>query len=284
MTLRRIGVGIGLTKFSMMTSGWRLALTALCFGMSVGTPAMAEEKTAKGKPARHIAWIIANTDYLRLPKLQTPLNDARAMAEKLRKSGFAVVLETYDAGQKEMGEALEKFRKTIKPADVVVVTYSGASFEIGKKLFIAPVDMTVPKNLKNLALNPTPVGDILQAMDTSKNLRLMLFDGPRHSPLYEPIAGASGESNRECQDISPGRVVFYSTKRGATALDVPPADRKAKHSPFANAVLKSFSLDDLHGFYAEVFKSVAAVSYMRQLPVMCGLEDLSAAHLVRKGR
>lgn len=74
---------------------------------------------------KRLALVIANQDYQRWDKLDTPLADANAMAGLLRsRFGFNVTLVS-NATRQDMLQALGKLRATAGPDDQVIVFYAG---------------------------------------------------------------------------------------------------------------------------------------------------------------
>lgn len=71
------------------------------------------------------ALVIGNADYVHLPKLDTPVNDAQAVSALLRDQyGFAVTT-LVDASWVEMREALASYRNTLTEGDNLLIYFAG---------------------------------------------------------------------------------------------------------------------------------------------------------------
>src|SRR5215831_18543354 len=111
----------------------RLALLfALIFAVASTAPAFASGD-------RH-ALVIGNARY---PDADTPLkepiNDARDVADELKRSGFNV-----DAGENLTGDAMrrafDRLYAKIKPGDVVLLFFSGYAIQSNRQSYMIPVD------------------------------------------------------------------------------------------------------------------------------------------------
>ena len=69
------------------------------------------------------ALVIGNAAYTEGP-LKNPVNDARAMDDKLTALGFKV-MKVEDLKRQQIGRTLTALAKTLKPGDEVVVFYAG---------------------------------------------------------------------------------------------------------------------------------------------------------------
>src|SRR5271168_466098 len=58
---------------------------------------------------KRVALIVGNSDYLNVPRLANPANDARLMADTLRALGFAIV-----AGAAQLNLDESKFRQLVR--------------------------------------------------------------------------------------------------------------------------------------------------------------------------
>src|SRR5262245_53309528 len=104
----------------MSRSAVRLAIVALSLTIGSTLPAQAEKR---------VALLIGNNTYESIPKLQTAVNDARAVGATLRALGFSVSI-TENRSRRAMSEALLAFDKAIEPGDVALFYFAGHGFEI----------------------------------------------------------------------------------------------------------------------------------------------------------
>src|ERR1700689_2035030 len=82
--------------------------SCLAAGLAMGAAVFAAPGTAHADPEKRVALVIGNGDYKSAPHLDNPANDARAIAETLKKLGFEVV-DGYDLDFSQMRRALSKF-------------------------------------------------------------------------------------------------------------------------------------------------------------------------------
>src|SRR4051812_7284346 len=83
-----------------------------------------------------VALVIGNSAYPAAP-LNNPVNDANAMAAKLRTLGFDVILRT-DANQRAMSRAIGEFGKQLKLGSVGLFYFAGHGIQVRGKNFLVP--------------------------------------------------------------------------------------------------------------------------------------------------
>ena len=93
--------------------------------------------------AERLALVIGNAKYpdAEAP-LKEPINDARAVAEELKRDGFNVEIGenlTVDA----MRRAFEKRYGKIKPGSVALVFFSGYGVQANRQSYMIPVDAQI---------------------------------------------------------------------------------------------------------------------------------------------
>ncbi len=100
----------------------RLLLTLLAI-LSFGGPAASQTETRFGN---YHALIIGNNDYVHLPRLQTAVADAAAVAELLRsRYAFKEVTLLLNARRADILRAMNKLRATLSTDDNLLVYYAG---------------------------------------------------------------------------------------------------------------------------------------------------------------
>jgi len=78
---------------------------------------------------RYHALVVGNQTYRHLPRLQTPIADAQAVAAVLRADyGFAAVTVVTDATRADMVRALDDLRRTLTEQDNVLIYYAGHGY------------------------------------------------------------------------------------------------------------------------------------------------------------
>src|SRR5262245_50651790 len=91
---------------SMSITGAVLGLLLSAVGLAIGWagPALAEKR---------VALLVGNNGYENVPRLETAINDARALAETLKALGFKVLVGE-NQSRRSMSEALLAFDRTIE--------------------------------------------------------------------------------------------------------------------------------------------------------------------------
>src|SRR5437868_788897 len=209
---------------------WLLA--AWCFS---GSPALAEKR---------VALVIGNSAYQNVSRLGNPANDASAMTETLKGAGFDLVETRRDLKTSEMRRALRDFSDKTRDADVAVVYYAGHGIEVDGTNYLIPVDAVLERDTdaydEAIALDR-----ILQAIEPSKQLRLVILDACRDNPFVKSmkrtVASRSlGRGLAGVEPSQPNTLIAFAAKGGSTA-----DDGATDHSPFTTALLKHLATPGL---------------------------------------
>src|SRR5258705_12109532 len=116
------------TRMSAVTCAIIAWLVALC-----PAPTIAAEQ--------RVALVIGNGAYPSA-RLANPVNDANAMAAKLRTLGFDVILRT-DASQRDMSRAISDFGEKLKLGSIGLFYFAGHGVQVRGKNFLIPVDAEI---------------------------------------------------------------------------------------------------------------------------------------------
>ena len=127
-------------------------------------PAFAEER---------VALVVGNGTYARAPRLPNPLNDAEDVAAALKRSGFEIIVAT-NLDKAGMEEAMIKFARAARNADVAMFYYTGHALQFGGINYLVPVDaqLSDEADLRRLVRLDDVIADVQQA----KNLRIIVLD------------------------------------------------------------------------------------------------------------
>jgi uncharacterized caspase-like protein len=215
---------------------------AVAFVLWAGlSPALAE---------RRVALVIGNSDYLDVPVLENPRNDAEDVAAALKRLGFETVV-SLDADRDGMQKAIDDFSAQVEGADVALFYYAGHAMQHQGVNYLIPID----GNLSNAAglRRMTRLNDIVSDVKRAKALRIMVIDACRDNPLADKleggtqVAGASRSvglaklartmAKTAPQSAEPvnrgGDIIVYAAEAGHTA-----ADGVGRNSPFSAAFVK----------------------------------------------
>ena len=162
-----------------------------------------------------VALVIGNTDYKTAP-LKNPSNDARAMAERLRKLGFEVV-ERNNLKTREIPGTLREFRSRLKPGAVALFFYAGHGVQIKGVNYLPAVDADITSE-EDVTMQSIDVNRILEILDESKTrLNLVFLDACRNNPFTRSFRSSAAGLAKV--DAPSGTLISFATRPGSTAYD-----------------------------------------------------------------
>ena len=195
-----------------------------------------------------VALVIGNRSYVVSP-LVNPINDARAVKDRLQAVGFKVLYyEDLKVGQ--IGDVLEQLHATLKPGAAFVFFYAGHGTQIDGENFFPAIDarMTSAFQMPTQSLELARVIKVAESRKAAMNL--LILDACRDNPWQV----ASRTAARGLSKIEPaaGTLVFYATRPGSVAAD----GSKAGHGLFTYHLLQHLNTPMTP--VEQVFKRVAA--------------------------
>ena len=154
-------------------------------GLAIGSAMFAAPGTAQADPEKRIALVIGNGDYKIAPHLDNPPNDARAIAESLRKLGFEVV-DGYDLDFYHMRKAVSNFSAALPDAKSAVLYYAGHGVSVDGEDFLLPVDidLTSPGDLDFGAIS---VQAVIKQMTREERANIVFLDACRDNPFADAL-------------------------------------------------------------------------------------------------
>jgi outer membrane protein assembly factor BamB len=181
--------------------------------------------------AARTALVIGNSAYPFGP-LVNPANDAKLIAETLKKTGFDVPV-VLDANRVTMQSALIDFSRDIRSKDTVgLFYYAGHGAQVNGANYLVPVDADIKSEaeVKIFAINVDEFISTLERADGRTNI--VILDSCRNNPF----GSGTRSINRgmALPDAPAGTFVALSTSPGAVALD-----GEGANSPYAEALAKS---------------------------------------------
>ncbi len=203
---------------------------------------------------RYYAVVIGNNNYKKLPKLNTAVEDAKAVAATLERDyGFTVSLLT-DVSEEQVIGALATLRRTLTAKDNLLIYYAGHGWydEGAERGYWLPVD-AVADNQSHWISN-ADVTDVLKAMQ-AKHV-LVVADSCYSGSLTRGLAIGSGSSSYY-EDIIKRRARTVLTSGGLEpVLDA----GGGGHSVFAKAFLDALQTNngviDGEGIYHRIYDQV----------------------------
>lgn len=201
---------------SMLT---RSCLAAMGFWalMCTAQPATKGDAPAAGAVAKseRLALVIGNAAYKDVP-LFNPVNDARDMADLLRRNGFEVILRE-NASLKEMHLALREFGDRLTREKLGVFFFAGHGVQVRGRNFLIPVDADIARE-DEVAFSAMDLQAVLEKMDSARNhTNLVMLDACRNNPFSSRFRLANVGLAQI--DAPPGSVIAFATAPGSVAED-----------------------------------------------------------------
>src|SRR6202021_3771577 len=188
--------------------------------------------------ADRFALVIGNAKYpdAEAP-LKEPINDARDVADELKRDGFAV-----DVGENLTGDgmhrAFERLYGHIKPGSVALIFFSGFGIQSNRQSYMLPVDAqiwTEPDVRRDGFSLETVLGEI---NNRGAGVKIALIDASRRNPFERRFRSFSAGL---APVIAPnGTLGMYSA-----ALSSVVSDNGSAHSMFVQELLKEIRVPDL---------------------------------------
>jgi uncharacterized caspase-like protein len=226
-------------------------------------------------PNDRIALVIGNADYQHATALETPVNDALAMADALDRLGFQVRL-AQNCDINDFQNELDNFSERIVGASAALFYYSGHALQYGGDNYLIPVDtrLEAARGLDRLTFRVTPQ---LEEMRSKAGVSLVFLDACRDNPFdLDPRGPAPGtkrvvvkpaglaeiatEETKELKDA----LIAFAAEQGKTAADGEAGDL----SPFTKALSEHIETSGLEvtKMMQRVKKSVREATKGKQTP------------------
>src|SRR5579864_9311079 len=184
------------------------------------------------------ALVIGNAKYPDADSpLKEPVNDARSVADELKRDGFTVEVGENLTGE-GMRQAFERLYGQIKPGSVALIFFSGYGIQSNRQSFLIPVDAQIwtEANVRRDGFSLEAVlGEI---NNRGAGVKIALIDASRRNPYERRFRNFSAGL---APVIAPnGTLVMYSA-----ALSSVVSDNGGDHSLFVQELLKEIRVPDL---------------------------------------
>jgi uncharacterized caspase-like protein len=188
--------------------------------------------------ADRFALVIGNAKY---PDADTPLkepvNDARSVADELKRDGFTVEVGENLTGD-GMRKAFERLYGHVKPGSVALIFFSGFGIQSNRQSFMIPVDAQIwtEADVRRDGFSlETVLGEI---NNRGAGVKIALIDASRRNPFERRFRSFSAGL---APVIAPnGTLAMYSA-----ALSSVISDNGGDHSLFVQELLKEIRVPDL---------------------------------------
>ena len=177
---------------------------------------------------QRVALVIGNAAYQGSP-LANPVNDARAVAARLRGLGFDVTLRE-NLKTREIGSTYRDFRTKIRPGAVALVFYAGHGLQVKGQNYFPAVDSDIASE-EDVPLQSLNLATLLDNMEEAKaGVSLVLLDACRDNPYSRRFRSATRGLAKV--EAASGTLIHYATKPGSVA-----ADGDGKNGTYTEALL-----------------------------------------------
>ena len=247
--------------------------------------------TIPGERGRRVALVLGNAAYHHVPPLMNSDRDAESVGGALSEAGFAKVTVATNLDRNQLETVLQQFSGEAAGADWAMIYYAGHGAEIQGINYIIPTDASLD-TLRDAPSHAVSINEIISAVASAKNLRLVVLDACRDDPFVQEahrVASRNRAADKRAVDIlldpaiarrkviggglaglqlaEVNTVALYSTQPGQVTLD-----GDELNSPFTQAFLKNIPVPglDLRSFFERVREDVANVTQRRQLPAVTG--------------
>ncbi len=188
----------------------------------------------RAEPA--VALVIGNNDYKSSP-LKNPINDARAMSERLRGLGFEVIERT-NLRTREIPATLREFRSRLRPGAVALFFYAGHGVQIKGVNYLPSVDADITSE-EDVSMQSIDVNRVLDILDESKTrLNLVFLDACRNNPFTRSFRSTAAGLAKV--DAPSGTLISFATRPGSTAYD-----GDGTHGLYTEHLLRNMNEPDL---------------------------------------
>ena len=224
---------------------------------------------AASGPGKRIALVIGNAAYPQ--PLLNPVNDARAMAERLRRLGFEVLLRT-DINAQQLQKASAEFSTQARGADIALVFYAGHGAQAGEANYVLPLGANMNAlSAAAIAAQGVSVSSLAGDLQrTGARGAVLILDACRQEYTRGGavvVPGGNAASHGFADTQAPrGVVIAYSAGPGALARDFWSPD--SRNSPYTSALLDALDAPGLpmSDVFSQVAARVAAMTHDVQKP------------------
>ena len=186
--------------------------------------------------APRIALVVGISNYGPMGSLPNPVNDARALSERLSRIGFDVEL-AMDPDQRELRAAIQRLGGRMADAGraaTVLFFFAGHGIQSRGENYLIPAGANIVREA-DLELEAVSASVILRQMEeVEASTNIMILDACRNMPLTRSFR--SGGVGLTQMDAPNGSFIAYSTAPGSGA-----ADGAGANSPFAAALLQEIA-------------------------------------------
>jgi len=238
---------------------WLLLITTLLVG-SIALPCFAYNESLP-----RYALVIGNGHYDLAP-LKNPANDAKDIAEKLRKLRYRTTLAT-NLNPQQFRETVAEFYDSIAESNAVsVFYYAGHGVQMRNTNYLIPVEVAID-NPAQLIANAFPISELLTALtDSASEQNIIILDACRNNPFKQTKKTTSHlmelQQGLAPAEAPPGTLIAYATEPGNVA-----EDGRGRNGTYTMALLRHITKSETaEELFKKVRKDVLSATDNRQTP------------------
>lgn len=216
--------------------------------------------TAQAPLDVRVALVIGNAAYQNIPALGNSTNDAKSMAQVLRKLGFSVV-EVVDASKDQMSAAIDQMQNLLKGKQAVgMLYYAGHGLQLDWHNYMVPVDAKLSQ-ASDVPKQTIDIENVITALKKSATrMNIIVLDACRDNPF----AGKTSGKGLAQLDAPPGTYLAFATSPGNVAED---GDETSGNGLFTQYLLKELQKPArIEDVFKRVRLQVRQKSQGRQIP------------------
>ena len=193
--------------------------------------------TGPAAAAARSALVIANAAYPDSEAvLPGPVPDGQALAETLKRKGFAVELGE-NLARDGMQAAIERFRKGVEPDGIALVFFSGYGIQVGRKNYLIPVDARIWSEA-DVVRDGIAVDQILDGLaQRQAGARVLVLDASRRNPFERRFRSFS--TGLAPVTPTPGLLALSATAPGGVLNEA-----GVTRSPFVAELIRQIGIAD----------------------------------------
>ncbi len=201
-----VGIGFSISHFSPEKAEAALGSS------SSGTDTRLKASTSR------VALLIANSDYADASApLAHPLRDMQALAEELRRTGFAVEV-AHNLGKDELRRTVDAFQTKVQPGSAAFLAYSGHGIQASRQNYMIPVNAQIWKET-DVSREGISIESVLAGVDSrGAKVKLVVLDASRRNPFERRFRGYS--AGMAPVTAPSGSLVISATPPGKIADDI----------------------------------------------------------------
>ncbi len=162
-----------------------------------------------------LALVIGNSNY-QVGALANPANDAKAMAQSLRETGFEVLQYT-NLNKRELEESLRAFGNKIQRGSVALFYFAGHGVQVKGVNYLVPIGARLEKE-GDAEYEAVDAGRIMNELESAgSRLNIVILDACRNNPFVQRVRSLS--RGLAVMNAPSGTVVAYATGPGEVASD-----------------------------------------------------------------